>query len=269
MGQFHRIAKRGVLPVNAFLGRIVGHKQVVTQFGKEIRIQRVIRVDQKAAINTHISSSLNAFFPGSSGRVFIENEILAQPHQIQFSNIVTDFVTQIVVAVAGAAEGMFLTIDLDHRNFAAPVAFFLAALTGERSPVGHRTLCQHRQVKRFFLHQAAGHPFFNLEGDAEGPHEAGFRRNDDRFSRKGGHGKGNGPVVADPSLHEYLFTHRPVSFHAVDVIHADGIDQAGDNVCMADAQPLCVADVKNSILNSCFFATGPPDLEVMGVNNVM
>ena len=113
---------------------------------------------------------------------------LPETDPVESVDIIADLAPQVVIPVAGPAKRVCASVQLDHRDFAAPVAFFLAALTGERPSVGHRTLCQRRQVKRFFLHQAAGHPFFNLEGDAESSHESGFRRDDDRFSHEGRHG---------------------------------------------------------------------------------
>ena len=42
MGQFHRIAKRGVLLVNTFLRRAVRHNNIIAQLGEEIGIEGVI-----------------------------------------------------------------------------------------------------------------------------------------------------------------------------------------------------------------------------------
>ena len=80
---------------------------------------------------------LETILIGLPDAVFIKNEILPHSHQIQFLNIIADFMTQVIVTVAGAAEGVFLTFNLDHRNFAAPVAFLFTTCADEGLFVDH------------------------------------------------------------------------------------------------------------------------------------
>ena len=64
---------------------------------------------------------------GLCGAVFFKYEFLPQAYQIQILNVVADFLAQVIVPIAGAAEGIFFALNFDHRNFAAPITLFFTA----------------------------------------------------------------------------------------------------------------------------------------------
>ena len=221
MGQFYRIAESGVALINTFLGRTVGHHYFIAQFGKKMRIQRVIRVDQKGAVKADTAAARNPFVRRSCDAVLIVYEILTQAHQIQLLNVVTDFVTQIVVAVAGTAEGVLLSFDFDHCDFTSPITFFFAAPAGKGFFIHDLPLGEGLQVKALCRHQTVLNSLFDFKGHAESAHQSRLRWYDDGFAYQRRHSQRYGFVVTDTALHEYFFAHRPVTFHAIGIIHTD------------------------------------------------
>ena len=89
---------------------------------------------------------------------------------------------------------------------------------------------QRAQRKGGLLQQALLQSAGALQGDPEGPDQTGFGRHQDAPPGERGHGGRDRPVVADPALHEDGLAHRAAALHAVVVIHADRIDQAGEQV---------------------------------------
>ncbi|OPY85057.1 MAG: hypothetical protein A4E72_02039 [Syntrophus sp. PtaU1.Bin208] len=142
-------------------------------------------------------------------------------------------ITEIIPAVAGASKGINLVFDPDSGNFALPVAMFFPPVADKGGFVGDLPVFQGTEIKGPFLEQPMIQAFSYLHGHAEGPHQSGFRGDNDPFARQGGHGDGNGPVVTDPALHEDVVPHRAVSLYPVAVVHADGINESRDDVCPA------------------------------------
>ncbi len=51
-------------------------------------------------------------------------------------------------------------------------------------------------------------------------------------------------VITHAALHKDFFSHLPVSFDAVGVVHADGIDQPGNNILMRYAFVNGILDIR-------------------------
>ncbi len=221
-----------------------GQDRVEPELGEKPGVERVVGVDEKAAVEPH-PGSCTRLVPGARGRaVGFEDKLLAQPHQVEPAGVDPGVVADVGVAVAGPAERVFLPLHLDHGDRAAPVAAFLAALAGEGLAGDHLAVGQGRQIEGLLGDQAGLDPFLDLQGDAEGAHQAGLRRDDDGLADQGGHGQGHGAVVAHPALHEDLRPHRPVAFDAVRVVHADRVHQPGDDVLVGHPLVDGVLDVR-------------------------
>ncbi len=234
VGQLRRVAERGVPVIDPLGRRRVGQGRVESQFPEKGRVEGVVGVDQKAPVEADDAFGRRRI-RRRFGRIGLEDQLLPAGHQVQGPGVVPDLASQVVIPVAGPAEGVGLPLDSDHRYFAAAVAFFLSALADKRFAVARLPVDQRVQAESGRRGEAGLDPLLDFEGHPEGPHEAGFGGHDDLFSGDGGHGQGHGVVVADPALHEDLFAHGPVPLDPVAVVHADGVDEAGHDVGLGHA----------------------------------
>ncbi len=151
---------------------------------------------------------------------------------------------QIVPAVAGAAERKDLVADPDPGDLAFPVAFFPGApLADEGGLMGEVAVPQVFQNVLLRLQEPSALAIDDLQGDAEGPHEARLRGDHDVSSRERRHGHRYGPVVTDAALHEDAPADRPVPFDPHVVVHGDRVDEPCQDVLPADAFVEGVLDV--------------------------
>ena len=149
----------------------------------------------------------------------------------------------VVVLVADPSERVVLAVHLDDIDCTAAIALFLPARAGKRLPILHLTGNQLIQVELGLLHKPVPDPVFHLQRDAEGPGETRLWRHDDGLPKEGRHGQWDGLVVTHAALHEDLVTDLPGSFHAVRVVHANGIDQPRNDILLRDAFVTGILDI--------------------------
>ena len=253
--ELDRVAEGRPALVDPLPGGGVRQNRVEPDPAEEVRIERVERVDQQAAVQPDPPPAAPV---ARRHPVALVDELLAQAHQVERRDVVVDVVAQVVEAVAGAAEGVLPPVDLHDGNRAAAVALLPAPLAGERLAVGHLPPGQGVEIERPFRQQALFDAGVHLERDAEGPHQAGLRRDDDRFADEGRHGERHGAVVADAALHEDLLAHRAVALDPVGVVHADRVDQPGHDVLAADALVDRVLDVRRDEGRALVVEVGRP-----------
>ena len=128
---------------------------------------------------------------------------------------------QVVVTVTGAAEGIFLAFNFDHRYFAAPVTLFSATPADKGFSIGDFPIDKGLQIEVSGFHQTGLNAFFHFQGYAKSAHQTGFGRHDDWFAYQGCHGQRYRPVITDTALHEHFFSHRPVAFDPIRIVHAN------------------------------------------------
>ena len=197
-----------------------------SEIAEEPPVEREAGVGHERTVEPH-------GWPGvrlDAGRRVAEETPLALYDQIEAGGVDAPVVQLVVIAVADSAERKDLFIDFDTGNLAGEVAPVAAAVAGERAQIAHFAAGQVIEVEDVRLKQSVVDAAFDLEGHAEGAHQSGLGRHDDRLAGQGGHGDGDGFVVADPALHEDLPPYRAVAFHAIGVIHADRVNQSGDDV---------------------------------------
>ena len=118
-----------------------------------------------------------------------------------------------------------------------------SAAANERLLVRNLARGELTQIESLFVEETCALAVLELERDAERAHQAGIGRHDDRFADEGGHRHRHGAVVADAALHEDLPADGAVALDAVRVVHADRVDEAGDDVFALDALVGGVLDV--------------------------
>ena len=160
----------------------------------------------------------------------MKDKLLADPHQIESLRVVVHVPADVVIAIAGASERVFLSLHLDDGDRAPPIALFLPAPAGECLSVSDLPSGKGFEIEGLRRHETLFNPFLDFQGDAERAHQPGFRRDYDRFADQRPHRQRYRAVIAYSALHEDFFPDRPVAFDAVGVVHADRVYQSGSDV---------------------------------------
>ena len=159
---------------------------------------------------------------------------LERAHQVQVGGRRAHRLVQIEPAVAGPAEGDGAPVHPHPGDAAPPVAPLGPAGAGEGAARLETAPGERLERKGRGRHEAPFEPPGDLQGDPEGPDQARLGRHQDAPAGECGHGGRHRPVVADPALHEEGRADRAVALDAVAVIHADRVDQAGQQVGLTD-----------------------------------
>jgi len=221
--QFPGVAEGRAALINACLIGVIGQDHVETQFIEEIGVQRVKGVDKKTAVESYSTFGGSPLLSGWWRRIGLKDELLAETHQIECLNVVVHILADVVIAVAGASERIFLSFDLYDGDGAAPIAFFFSTPANKRFPVSDLTPGEGFQIKELLGYKTGIQPFLDFQGDPERAHQSGIRWNDDGFAYQSPHCQWHRLVVTYPPLHKDFFTYGTIAFDTIGVVHADRV----------------------------------------------
>ena len=123
-----------------------------------------------------------------------------------------------------------LTLLSSKNGGKFPALMVQNTIRGESGTVGAHGSRDMPMWGDIFHSVSTGDAVVDLQGNAECAHETGLGRHDDRDADERSHSQRHRPIVADTALHEDAAADRASPPYPVQIVEADGIDQAGQDI---------------------------------------